>query len=249
MGARYVWNRYTAVQQLGYRTQYREVKEEISSPVDFNFNMTDGQTYSIGSGYSFSESTGLYHTTGNKTYTYEERSGVRRGPGYITSTSGVMYYSENWYEHASYRGLYAGSNFDTYSAYKYTSASYQKAYYYYIQGSYLDQRSNASRGYYPYDAEDGGYYYVRQGSDEVDPTAVTVPDDIDDGTTITINLTPNTGKTYGGTISYTYQYRYDGGSWQTLTTTTRSWCPKTSTARWRCASGRKMIWALPPIPG
>ena len=49
---------------------------------------------------------------------------------------------------------------------------------------------------------------------------MTVPDDIDDGTTITISLTPNTGKTYGGTISYTYQYRYDGGSWQTLTTTT-----------------------------
>lgn len=220
MGARYVWNRYTAVQQLGYRTRYREVREEISNPVNFNFNMTDGQTYSIGSGYSFSESTGSYYTTGNKTYTYEEYSGVRRGPGYITSTSGAMYYSENWYEHTSYRGLYAGSNFDSYSAYKYTSASYQQAYYYYIQGSYLDQRSHASSGYYPYDDEDGGYYYVRQGSDEVDPTAVTVPDDIDDGTTITISLTPNTGKTYGGTISYTYQYRYNGGSWQTLTTTT-----------------------------
>ena len=49
---------------------------------------------------------------------------------------------------------------------------------------------------------------------------MTVPDDIDDGTTITISLTPNTGKTFGGTISYTYQYRYNGGSWQTLTTTT-----------------------------
>ncbi len=49
---------------------------------------------------------------------------------------------------------------------------------------------------------------------------MTVPDDIDDGTTIQISLTPNTGKTFGGTISYTYQYRYDGGSWQTLSTTT-----------------------------
>ena len=206
MGARYVWNRYTAVQQQGFRTRYREIKED----------------YSIGSGYSFSSSSGSYYTTGNKTYTYDKLSGTCRGPGYITSTSGAMYYADNWYEHVSYAGLYAGSNFESsdYKAYKYTAESYQQAYYYYIQGTYIDQRSNASSGYYPYDDEDGGYYYVRQGSDQVDPTAVTVPDDIDDGTTITIGLTPNTGKTYGGTISYTYQYRYNGGSWQTLTTTT-----------------------------
>ncbi len=222
MGARYVWNRYTAVQQQGFRTRYREIKEDIGNPGNFHFNMTDGQTYSIGSGYSFSSSSGSYYTTGNKTYTYDKLSGTRRGPGYITSTSGAMYYADNWYEHVSYAGLYAGSNFESsdYKAYKYTAESYQQAYYYYIQGTYIDQRSNASSGYYPYDDEDGGYYYVRQGSDQVDPTAVTVPDDIDDGTTITIGLTPNTGKTYGGTISYTYQYRYNGGSWQTLTTTT-----------------------------
>ena len=220
MGARYVWNRYTAVQQQGYRTRYREGREEIANPVNFHFSMTDGQTYSIGSGYSFSTSTGSYYITGNKIYTYDRYSGTRRGAGYITSTSGTMYYSPNWYEHSSLDGLYAGSNWDTYSAYKYTAWSYQEEYYYYTQGSYIDQRSNASSGAYPSNDESGGYYYVRQGSDQVDPTAVTVPDDIDDGTTITISLTPNTGKTFGGTISYTYQYRYDGGSWQTLSTTT-----------------------------
>lgn len=222
MGARYIWNRYTAIEKLGYRTRYSEVREDIGNPVNFHFNMTDGQTYSIGSGYSFSEVTGSYYTTGNKTYTYKERSGTRRGPGYITSTSGAMYYADNWFEHASYKGLYAGSNFEgsSYKAYKYTSESYQQSYTYYDPGTYLDQRSNASSGYYPYDDEDGGYYYVRQGSDQVDPTAVTVPDNIDDGTTIQISITPNTGKTYGGTISYTYQYRYDGGSWQDLGTTT-----------------------------
>lgn len=222
MGARYIWNRYTAIEKLGNRTRYSEVREDIGNPVNFHFNMTDGQTYSIGSGYSFSEVTGSYYTTGNKTYTYKEKSGTRRGSGYITSTSGAMYYSDNWFEHSSYKGLYAGSNFESssYKAYKYTSESYQQSYTYYDPGTYLDQRSNASSGYYPYDDEDGGYYYVRQGSDQVDPTAVTVPDDIDDGTTIQISITPNTGKTYGGTISYTYQYRYDSGSWQDLGTTT-----------------------------
>lgn len=131
-----------------------------------------------------------------------------------------MYYSPNWYEHASYIGLYGGSISDPYDCYKYTALEVTEEYIYYDPGTYLDQRSHASSGYYPYDDEDGGYYYVRQGSDQVDPTAVTVPDDIDDGTTITISLTPNTGKTFGGTISYTYQYRYNGGSWQKLTTTT-----------------------------
>lgn len=131
-----------------------------------------------------------------------------------------MYYSPNWYEHSTYRGLFGGSISDTYDCYKYTTRQGSETYIYYDPGTYLDQRSNASSYYYPYDDEDGGYYYVRQGSDEVDPTAVTVPDDIDDGTTITIGLTPNTGKTFGGTISYTYQYRYNGGRWQTLTTTT-----------------------------
>ena len=137
----------------------------------------------------------------------------------MLATSGAMYYGENWTEIRNYANQLWPSN-DSKNAIKYMAETYEETYEYYVKGSYLDQRSNASSGYYPYDDEDGGYYYVRQGSDQVDPTAVTVPDDIDDGTTIQISITPNTGKTFGGTISYTYQYRYNGGSWQTLTTTT-----------------------------
>lgn len=137
----------------------------------------------------------------------------------MLSTSGAMYYGENWTEIRNYANQLWPSNTSK-NAIKYMAETYEETYEYYVKGSYLDQRSNASSGYYPYDDEDGGYYYVRQGSDQVDPTAVTVPDDIDDGTTIQISITPNTGKTFGGTISYTYQYRYDGGSWQTLSTTT-----------------------------
>lgn len=126
-------------------------------------------------------------------------------------TSGHMYYGTISFLYGTFRILKATD---------YYRESYRQSYTYYDPGTYLDQRSNASSGYYPYDDEYGGYYYVRQGSDQVDPTAVTVPDGIDDGTTIQISITPNTGKTFGGTISYTYQYRYNGGSWQTLSTTT-----------------------------
>lgn len=210
MGARYVWSRYTAVQQIGYRTRYRETTESFDT---VNFSMSKGLSFAIGKSYNFSSTSGKYSTTNNSYYTFQDVSGTSYGGGYITATSGAMYYSRKWSETAfkELRG---------HGATKYGAESYQQQYYYYTQGSYIDQRSNASSYYYPYDDEYGGYYYVRQGSDEVDPTAVTVPDGIDDGTTITISLTPNTGKTFGGTISYTYQYRYDGGRWQTLTTTT-----------------------------
>ena len=210
MGARYVWNRYTAVQQQGYRTRYRQVREPNDKPINFT-TLKPGVTIYIGNSFSFSETTGKYSISDYTAYTLKNGH-YDLQTGYMTFTDGSMYYGEWIMNYSSVRLLSGG--------YKYTATTYQQAYIYYIQGSYIDQRSNASSYYYPYDDEYGGYYYVRQGSDEVDPTAVTVPDDIDDGTTITIGLTPNTGKTYGGTISYTYQYRYDGGSWQTLTTTT-----------------------------
>ena len=210
MGARYVWNRYTAVQQQGYRTRYRQVRESNDGYINFT-NINDGETLYIGNSFTFSEITGKYSISDYTRYDLEYGH-YDLQTGYVTLTNGSMYYGEWIMNYGSVRLLSGG--------YKYTATTYQQAYIYYIQGSYLDQRSNASSGYYPYDDEDGGYYYVRQGSDQVDPTAVTVPDDIDDGTTIQISITPNTGKTFGGTISYTYQYRYDGGSWQTLSTTT-----------------------------
>ena len=210
MGARYVWNRYNAVQQQGYRTRYKQVRKANSGYINFT-NINDGDTLYIGNSFTFSEITGKYSISGSTRYDLEYGH-YDLQTGYVTFTDGSMYYGE-WIMNYSAVRLVSGG-------YKYTATTYQQAYIYYVQGSYIDQRSNASSGYYPSNDEDGGYYYVRQGSDQVDPTAVTVPDDIDDGTTITISLTPNTGKTFGGTISYTYQYRYNGGSWQTLSTTT-----------------------------
>ena len=211
MGARYVWSRYTAVQQQGYRTRYRKTSKKMSNPSYVNVNLNVGDSFTIGKSYYFSEVTGTYSLRDTVSYIFVNGYYDDFDTGYMVMSSGHMYYGTIAFLNGTFRILKATD---------YYRESYQQLYTYYIQGSYIDQRSNASSGYYPYDDEDGGYYYVRQGSDQVDPTAVTVPDDIDDGTTITISLTPNTGKTFGGTISYTYQYRYNGGSWQTLSTTT-----------------------------
>lgn len=218
MGARYVWSRYTAIPQQMQRERYRVVSESEDNAY---VNLTKEQDYKfwVGTGCNCYSTTGEMYLTGSiKEYQGGSgHTGDYYGSGYILMANNTVLYSSNWkavdeWLGGSGFGLRGGSR-------RYSSEQYIDYYTIYLQGSYLDQRSHASSGYYPSNDEDGGYYYVRQGSDQVDPTAVTVPDDIDDGTTITISLTPNTGKTFGGTISYTYQYRYNGGSWQTLTTT------------------------------
>ena len=212
MGARYVWGRYTAVQQIGYRTRYREVTEDGGR--GYSVNIGSSITVQISSGYSFSQKSGTFTRTGLRTYQWQILQDLPGG--YIALAGNKLAYASSWTCTVGGTDNRINAGYPTI----HSAEPYQQQYYYYTQGSYIDQRSNASSGYYPTNDEDGGYYYVRQGSDEVDPTAVMVPDDIDDGTTIQISITPNTGKTFGGTISYTYQYRYDGGSWQTLTTTT-----------------------------
>ena len=219
MGARYIWNRYTAIPQQIQRQRYRVVYTSESNAF---VNLTKEQDYKfwMGTGCSCYSTTGEMYLTGS-IREYQGGSGHTGdtyGSGYILMANNTVLYSSNWKAVDEWLGgdgfgLRGGSR-------RYSSEQYTDYYTIYLQGSYIDQRSNASSGAYPSNDESGGYYYVRQGSDEVDPTAVTVPDDIDDGTTIQISITPNTGKTFGGTISYTYQYRYDGGSWQTLSTTT-----------------------------
>ena len=87
----------------------------------------------------------------------------------------------------------------------------------YSQGSTLQGTvSSANSGAYPNNGSSGGSWYVYQGSDVIDPAAVTIPASIQGGTSIDITVAPSTGKKYGGTVSYTYQYRLNGGAWQAL---------------------------------
>ena len=83
--------------------------------------------------------------------------------------------------------------------------------------------SSARSGAYPTDGWRSPYWYEYQGSDNIDPASVTIPASIQGGTSIDITVAPSAGKVYGGTVSYTYQYKLDNGGWQALsgpTTTT-----------------------------
>lgn len=76
--------------------------------------------------------------------------------------------------------------------------------------------SSADSGAYPNNGSSGSSWYVYQGADNIDPASVTIPASIQGGTSINITVTPSTGKKYGGTVSYTYQYKLDNGGWQAL---------------------------------
>ena len=88
------------------------------------------------------------------------------------------------------------------------------------QGSLIGTASNSSASAYPTNGSSGSYWYVYQGSDSIDATAVGYSNQSPmGGQPITINVTPTT-PTYGGTIQYTYQVQLSGGSWTTIATKT-----------------------------
>ena len=76
--------------------------------------------------------------------------------------------------------------------------------------------ASANSGAYPQNSYSGSYWYVYQGADSIDPAAVTLPAGIFGGDTVTATVTPSAGKVYGGNVTYTWQYRLDGGAWQSL---------------------------------
>ena len=87
------------------------------------------------------------------------------------------------------------------------------------KGSLVSDVSGSSQSSYPSDGVQGSYWYTYQGSDNIDPSACSIPATINGGTAIKITVTPGTGKVYGGTVSYQYQVKLGSGAWTTIATT------------------------------
>lgn len=98
---------------------------------------------------------------------------------------------------------------------------------YMISNTKLSDVSSPNSGAYPQNGVSGSNWYEYEGSDNIDPSSVSIPADIMPGQQITITVTPGTGKVYGGTVSYQYQVRLDGGAWQTVATKTGTTQPYT----------------------
>ena len=84
------------------------------------------------------------------------------------------------------------------------------------KGSLIENVSGTSNSTYPTDAISGSYWYTYQGNDIIDPNGVTLSLS---GTNVTATVNTRSN-TYGGTISYQYEYSINGGAtWTTVATT------------------------------
>ena len=84
--------------------------------------------------------------------------------------------------------------------------------------------SNRSSEYPSFDLDSDGYFYYAEDQDIIDPSSVNLPESIRYNSDITISITPSSDaqtNSYGN-ITYTYQYKFDNGSWTTIETTSET---------------------------
>lgn len=153
----------------------------------------------------------------------------------ITSKHQCYSYIYRKYIHTYWRFFIDSNNPDTkpwnLNCIAKNQASETYSYYYYVrqQRDYPDEFQNwvssASAASYPnFDLDDDGYFYYSETQDVIDPSSVNLPESIRYNSDITISITPSSDaqtNSYGN-ITYTYQYRFDDGSWTTIETTSET---------------------------
>lgn len=81
--------------------------------------------------------------------------------------------------------------------------------------------SSTSSNAYPSSSYSGNYWYVLQGDDCIDPSAVTYDESaLIAGQTVTVTISPSASNTYGGTITYQVEVNVDEAGWEVVTQTT-----------------------------
>ena len=224
MSTRYIWGQYTINQQTYPYTYYVDVYDTGSG--DYRTAGDSGDKVRLYSRYSLSSSTGIFTGSGGVTITIGAGiAGKQYGAGYYPPNSGdtgynaryELIYSSSWIgrnywgaegfcvEAASWRGYYAR---------QYTSQEI-----YETQGSLIGYVSSNQSNAYPSNGKSNGSWYVSQGSDNIDPKSVEIPETINGGSMITITISPSSSQKNGPTVSYVIQYKFGDDSWQTLTTT------------------------------
>ena len=214
MSTRYVWERYS--QNTSYSLSWSTYRPTASGiPIGRG-------TWMLARSCSINASTGSVSFSGSRAfngdisaddYPYLYRSGYVSGTGsislYRATTKGN---GGKWTQVGIGEDTQAyvnASNLDHYSRASISRRISQG-------GTNYGPITNASSRAYPNNGSSGSSWYVYQGADTIDPAAVTLPASIMGGDTVTVTVTPSAGKVYGGTVSYTWQYRLDGGAWQSL---------------------------------
>ena len=217
MSTRYVWGKYTREVRYQTVTRYRAGSSNTdnegrrnSKSIDF-LGLESGETIYIGNSYYISTYSGSFSLRDYNTYVLKYGH-YDLQTGYINFTDGNMYYGE-WIMNYSSVRLLSGWTF-------YYPEAYTTQESYYVKGSLTGYVTSSNSGQYPSDDYTGSNWYVKLGSDSIDAKSVTIPSQIDGGTMINISIEPATNLLGSTTISYVIQYRFNDGTWTTLTTTT-----------------------------
>lgn len=219
MSTRHVWGQYQ--KQTQYYTDTRYV-EDRSSVGDYtvwgNYNDDHDSIIWIYRSIYISQSSGSISLSSGKGYNLSNyNKGSTVASGYVSTTSGNYYYASAWKKTTR---LVGSPGVTSSSVYQVTSRAEQYQDYYYTQGAFIAYISSSNSSAYPSNDYTGSYWYVKQGSDSIDAASVELPAEPEGGQSVQVTVTSGSGKKYGGTVTYIYQYKLDGGSWNTLTTTT-----------------------------
>ena len=222
MSERYVWSIYAIAQK------YEHIQEEAGT--SFSIQSSDGLAY-FGSSYTFNEETGKFTLTGNTTtegfgsrydslsavsYPYLILTGGYTGDYIVDGTPGYRWRDYSYWSDSGKYDIVLMNRDDDDAVHAIAHRAQLSRYKGDIQGACSAQSPAA----YPSDGIFGNLWYTYEGQDNIDPSAVSIPAAVAPGQRINITVTPGSGEVYGGTVSYLYQVRLDGGAWQTVATTT-----------------------------
>ena len=232
MSTRYVWNKYDTIWVAGAEQNCGTSVPAPPTSAGGGDNVAQFSEEEYNE-VQFDQTTGLFVlargrvNSENLSSLYDDESivAIRDYPCFIirddtteSRHSRELYYAKDWYrnDYWKYRTR-NGGEIEHSSAYGYViykkTAELGK-------GSLEGVVSSGISSNYPNDNTQGSYWYTYQGADSIDPASVSLPSAIMPSQQITITVTPGTGKVYGGTVSYQYQVRLNGGAWQTVATTT-----------------------------
>lgn len=217
MSSRHVWEKYN--------WQYKETRSSVSEGW---FQGTNAHNLVYSSTYSFEPSattTGRIYKLGSSyttrdldDYSYVD---IPAGRYFKFCTSSIVLNGDNIFYSGNGCRVTRDTSSSTFGTNKITNVSETKKLgYSYATTDLVEKFATNSSSSYSKNTVTSGYYYKYLGADSIDPKNVVYSGEVSAGENVTISVTPN-DNTYGGTISYLYEYSIDQGvSWVSAGTTT-----------------------------
>lgn len=218
MSTRYVWGRYTIeyVEHVDYDYDYNTISsDDTIVKIDWS-----GQAYIadelVWNGKSFDLEGNIEKWNFQDTGVQEVISGTQKCMALYTSGNqwgAIAQVSDGtkvrWYYYHSTTSFECTKTTRLYIVMTSSSAGYER-------GDLLGYVSSNSTSAYPNNSSSGSYWYYKLASQQVDATSIEIPGSSADGgdkINITISFPSDAINNKYGTLTYTLEYSYSGGSW------------------------------------